>query len=114
MEFPKKVKSNNYNDYFPYAKYRKDQEEVIKEISEHVKNKGQYLLIAPNGTGKSIISLASTLPIVNSNNLKLIYLCRTHQQNDRIIKELNNDYCVGKLIHQIHKNDESLIMILII
>lgn len=88
MEFPKKVKDNNYNDYFPYAKYRKGQEEIIKEISNHIKNKGHYLLIAPNGTGKSIISLASTLPVIYSNNLKLIYLCRTHQQNDRIVKEI--------------------------
>jgi len=78
----------NYNDFFPYETYREGQEAVIKEISEHLKNRRHYLLIAPNGTGKSIISLASTLPIINSNNLKLIYLCRTHQQNDRIVNEL--------------------------
>ena len=80
--------NTNYEDYFPYERYRKGQEAIIKEINNHLKNKGHFLLIAPNGTGKSIISLTSTLPIINSNNLKLIYLCRTHQQNDRIVKEL--------------------------
>jgi len=79
------VDNNNYDNFFPYERYRKGQEAIIKEISEHLRNRGHYLLIAPNGTGKSIISLASTLPIINSNNLKLIYLCRTHQQNDRIV-----------------------------
>ncbi|TFF88296.1 MAG: hypothetical protein EU550_01550 [Promethearchaeota archaeon] len=44
--------------------------------------------MAPNGTGKTIIALSSLLPVLFEKNLKLIYLCRTHSQNARVIKEL--------------------------
>jgi DNA excision repair protein ERCC-2 len=46
------------------------------------------LLAAPNGTGKTIIALSALLPVAIENNLKIIYLCRTHSQNTRVIKEL--------------------------
>ncbi|MFX1568788.1 MAG: helicase C-terminal domain-containing protein [Promethearchaeota archaeon] len=46
------------------------------------------LLSAPNGTGKTIIALSSLLPLAYEKNLKIIYMCRTHSQNRRIIKEL--------------------------
>ncbi len=46
------------------------------------------MLLAPNGTGKTIIALCSLLPLVLEKKLKIIYMCRTHAQNRRIIKEL--------------------------
>ncbi len=46
------------------------------------------MLAAPNGTGKTIIALSALLPVAIENNLKIIYLCRTHSQNTRVIKEL--------------------------
>ncbi|MFX0021637.1 MAG: helicase C-terminal domain-containing protein [Candidatus Hermodarchaeota archaeon] len=46
------------------------------------------MLSAPNGTGKTIIALSSLLPLAFEKNLKIIYMCRTHSQNRRIIKEL--------------------------
>ena len=45
-------------------------------------------LVLPNGTGKTIIALCSLLPLAFEKNLKIIYMCRTHSQNRRIIKEL--------------------------
>ena len=78
----------NYHSYFPYPQYRKGQEELIKSINLSLNERHHYVLIAPNGTGKSIIGLSSILPLIYEKDLKLIYLCRTHQQNDRIIKEL--------------------------
>ncbi|MFW9882378.1 MAG: helicase C-terminal domain-containing protein, partial [Candidatus Thorarchaeota archaeon] len=52
------------------------------------KLKKNILLVAPNGTGKTIIALSGLLPLVFEKNLKIIYMCRTHSQNRRIIKEL--------------------------
>jgi len=46
------------------------------------------LLAAPNGTGKTIIALCGLLPLAYEKDLKIIYMCRTHSQNRRIIKEL--------------------------
>ena len=46
------------------------------------------MLSAPNGTGKTIIALCGLLPLAFEKNLKIIYMCRTHSQNRRIIKEL--------------------------
>jgi len=47
------------------------------------------LLVSPNGTGKTIIALSGLLPLAYEKDLKIIYTCRTHSQNTRIIKELN-------------------------
>ncbi|GAG88184.1 unnamed protein product, partial [marine sediment metagenome] len=46
------------------------------------------MLVAPNGTGKTIIALSALLPLVFEKKLKIIYLCRTHSQNTRVINEL--------------------------
>ena len=46
------------------------------------------MLAAPNGTGKTIIALCGLLPLAYEKDLKIIYMCRTHSQNRRIIKEL--------------------------
>ena len=47
------------------------------------------MLVSPNGTGKTIIALSGLLPLAYEKDLKIIYTCRTHSQNTRIIKELN-------------------------
>ena len=78
----------DYRIFFPYLSFRVGQEEIINKIENVFGNKGHFILVAPNGTGKSVIALSSVLPLVYKNNLKLIYLCRTYQQNDRIIEEL--------------------------
>jgi len=46
------------------------------------------LLVAPSGAGKTIIALSALLPISYERDLKIIYLCRTHSQSARVIKEL--------------------------
>ncbi len=78
----------NYFHFFPYEQFRESQEDIIKQIEESARAKKIVLLVAPNGTGKTIMALSSLLPIVIEKNLKLIYLCRTHSQNTRVIKEL--------------------------
>lgn len=78
----------NYMDFFPYEEFRKEQEEIIKKVELASKENKITLLVAPNGTGKTIIALSALLPLVYENDLKILYMCRTHSQNTRIIKEL--------------------------
>ncbi|KKL83421.1 hypothetical protein LCGC14_1974900 [marine sediment metagenome] len=77
-----------YSHFFPYDQFRKSQENMIKQISESVKLRKNILLIAPNGTGKTVIALSALLPLAIEKNLKIIYMCRTHAQNRRVIKEM--------------------------
>ncbi len=46
------------------------------------------MLVAPNGSGKTIIALSGLLSLAYEKNLKIIYMCRTHSQNRRVIREL--------------------------
>ena len=78
----------NYLQFFPYAQFREKQEKIIKQIEDSAREKKNILLLAPNGTGKTIISLSALLPLAIEKDLKIIYMCRTHSQNTRIIKEL--------------------------
>ena len=78
----------NYLDFFPYDHFREQQEEIIKKVELASKAKKITLLVAPNGTGKTIIALSALLPLALENDLKILYMCRTHSQNTRIIKEL--------------------------
>ena len=87
-----------YNDFFPYENFRHQQETIIRKVVSASKERKNTLLVAPNGTGKTIIALSALLPIAYEENLKIIYACRTHAQNARIIKELNR---VSKYIKNI-------------
>ncbi|MHA1689040.1 MAG: helicase C-terminal domain-containing protein [Promethearchaeota archaeon] len=82
----------NYLTFFPYRQFRTSQEKIIKQIEESLAKEKIVLLSAPNGTGKTIIALCTALPIALENDLKIIYLCRTHAQNARVIKELQKIY----------------------
>lgn len=77
-----------YQKFFPYPTYRESQEKIIQQIEESARSKKNILLSAPNGTGKTVIALSGLLPIAIEKDLKIIYLCRTHAQNSRVIREL--------------------------
>ena len=89
----------SYLTFFPYEHFRSEQENIIKQIEKASLEKKNSLLAAPNGTGKTIIALSAMLPIAIKKNLKIIYLCRTHSQNTRIIKELT------KISNNLRNND---------
>ncbi|MFX1600693.1 MAG: helicase C-terminal domain-containing protein [Promethearchaeota archaeon] len=82
-----------YVNFFPYQSYRSEQQEIIREIELDARLKKNILLIAPSGTGKTIIAICALLPLAYEKGLKIIYLCRTHTQSARVINEL-------KKIHQ--------------
>ena len=79
----------DYNDIFPYESYRRNQEHVIKKLYSALNSREHSLLIAPNGTGKTICNLAAAIPIITKSDLRLIYLARTHTQSARVIEEIN-------------------------
>lgn len=78
------------NDFFPYKSYREEQKEVIDRIYLGLSTKKNIIFAAPNGTGKTIDNLVAALPFLYQNDepMKIIYLCRTHTQNARVIKEI--------------------------
>ncbi|MFX1311518.1 MAG: helicase C-terminal domain-containing protein [Promethearchaeota archaeon] len=78
----------DYQSFFPYKQFRENQEKIIKQIELSSRSKKITLLSAPNGIGKTIITLCGLLPLAFEKDLKIIYTCRTHSQNRRIIKEL--------------------------
>jgi len=80
--------SHNYLQFFPYEQFRVSQEDIIRQIEQSAHTRKNILLVAPNGTGKTIIALSALLPLVIKKELKIVYLCRTHAQNTRVIKEL--------------------------
>ncbi|MEM2136558.1 MAG: helicase C-terminal domain-containing protein [Candidatus Methanomethylicia archaeon] len=78
-----------YERYFPYQKYRDGQLDLIREITTIINNGENIIIRAPSGFGKTITVLTATLPILERDKDKrLIWLCRTHRENNRIIEEL--------------------------
>ena len=87
---PDMIKSLRYLDFFPYPAFRKDQEEIIDKIEKSARQGKNVLLVAPNGTRKTVMALSGLLPLAQEKGLKIVYMCRTHAQSSRVIKELEN------------------------
>ncbi|MHA2260588.1 MAG: DEAD/DEAH box helicase [Promethearchaeota archaeon] len=86
------IKSSNYLDFFPYPTFRLEQEKIIEQIQNSASFRKNILFVAPNGTGKTIIALSPLLPVALERKLKIVYMCRTRAQSDRVIKELKKIY----------------------
>ena len=84
------IKNSKYGQFFPYSSYRLEQENIIEKIEQSTRQRKNILLVAPNGTGKTIMALSALLPVALERNLKIIYMCRTHAQSDRVIKEYSS------------------------
>ena len=76
--------------FFPYEDLRDKQGKAINEIFSELNSTRKHIVVsAPNGYGKTILSLSAILPIIKEKKKKLIYLCRTHTQVQRVIEELS-------------------------
>ncbi len=80
--------SNSYKEFFPYPTSRKGQSEMMLAIENAVRAGVNICAEAPNGFGKTCVTLSSVLPWVKENNGKILYCARTHRQLDRVIEEL--------------------------
>lgn len=76
-------------DYFPYAEPRIGQKEMMKQIAEAVEDGKNICCEAPNGFGKTCVTLSGVLPWVKERRGKILYCARTHRQLDRVIEELS-------------------------
>jgi len=83
-------------EYFPYEIPRNNQEDFIELVRDETAKGNNLVIEASTGFGKTACVLASVLPIAKEKGKKIVYLCRTHKQMDRVIEEL-------KLISQKHK-----------
>ena len=82
------IKNSSYIEFFPYPKFRLGQEVIIEKIEQFARLRKNILLVAPNGSGKTIKALSGLLPVAQDKKLKIIFLCRTHAQTSRVIREL--------------------------
>ncbi|MBY8996710.1 MAG: hypothetical protein KGD60_03175 [Candidatus Thorarchaeota archaeon] len=80
--------SSSYTDFFPYPETRDGQEGMMKKIEESVKAGIHICSEAPNGFGKTCVTLSSVLPWIKEKNGKILYCARTHRQLDRVMEEL--------------------------
>lgn len=76
------------HDFFPYSMTRDGQDEMMRQIEKAVRAGSEFLAEAPNGFGKTCVTLCGVLPWVKENNGKILYCARTHRQLDRVIEEL--------------------------
>jgi DNA excision repair protein ERCC-2 len=74
---------------FPYKRFRDEQEAFITNACNALNAGNHVIASAPNGFGKTISVLCATLPVALENDLKIVYCCRTHTQNSRVITELD-------------------------
>ena len=80
--------SSSYTDFFPYPEARDGQEDMMKSIEESVKAGIHICSEAPNGFGKTCVTLSSVLPWIKEKKGKILYCARTHRQLDRVMEEL--------------------------
>jgi DNA excision repair protein ERCC-2 len=78
----------NQEFLFPYDKIRKIQEDMLKEVADAVKNKGNLIAHAPTGLGKTIAALGPALKHAIDNDLTIFFLTSRHTQHMIAIETL--------------------------
>ena len=76
------------NSFFPYDKYRTNQEEFIQFVQASLIHRKNPIVEAATGFGKTISVLSAVLPVAEKFGKKIVYCCRTHKQMDRVMEEL--------------------------
>jgi DNA excision repair protein ERCC-2 len=80
------ISHSSYKNIFPYSKYYPNQEDIIEFISSRTRAGNNPVFESPTGSGKTVAVLS--IPLAREQDKKIIYLCRTHEQMDRVIEEL--------------------------
>jgi DNA excision repair protein ERCC-2 len=74
-------------ELFPYSP-RKNQEEIIEEITNAVEKRKQFIFESGTGSGKTVCVLAAALSYALTHDKKIIYTTRTNAQQQQVIHEL--------------------------
>ncbi|MHA1944351.1 MAG: helicase C-terminal domain-containing protein, partial [Candidatus Thorarchaeota archaeon] len=80
--------TSSFIEYFPYDEAREGQDEMMERIEASVHTKINICAEAPNGFGKTCVTLSGILPWIKHNEGKILYCARTHRQLDRVMEEL--------------------------
>ncbi|MFW9834451.1 MAG: helicase C-terminal domain-containing protein [Candidatus Thorarchaeota archaeon] len=80
--------TSSYTDFFPYPEARDGQEDMMRRIEESVNSGVHICAEAPNGFGKTCVTLSGVLPWIKRKKGKVLYCARTHRQLDRVMEEL--------------------------
>ncbi len=75
-------------DWFPYETLRPGQEDFTGLLESAMRRGARVVAEAPTGFGKTACALAAAIPVAEALDKKIVYLCRTHKQMDRVIEEL--------------------------
>lgn len=84
-------------DVFPYE-YRPGQRELVGFIDRSARDGLCPVVEAGTGTGKTVTSLAGTLPLARERDLKVVYLTRTKSQQAQVVREcsaIGGIVCIG-------------------
>ncbi|MEM2142584.1 MAG: helicase C-terminal domain-containing protein [Candidatus Thorarchaeota archaeon] len=84
------VKQFSHLDFFPYLDPRTGQVELMKAIENAVRDGKDLCCEAPNGFGKTCVTLCGVLPWVKENDARVLYCARTHTQLDRVVEEVKS------------------------
>ncbi len=76
--------------FFPYEDVRPFQDEFMETIFNSVKEGKSAVIEGTNGLGKTVAVLCACLPIALEDNLKILYVARTHRQHERVVEELRS------------------------
>ena len=69
-------------DYlFPYENIRDEQNKLIEDISQALKEKKHMLINAPTGLGKTIASIGPALKAAEEKDLTVFFLTSRHTQH---------------------------------
>ncbi len=79
--------------YFPYPNLRSGQLSVIRAVIDSIINGDRLIVRAPAGFGKTVCVLSGALKAMEETNRKLLWMCRTHREAERVIHELKK---IGK------------------
>lgn len=74
-------------EFFPYLA-RKNQLEIMQEITDALQKRKQFIFESGTGSGKTICILAATLSYALENHKKILYTTRTNAQQRQVILEL--------------------------
>jgi len=109
----------SYHFIFPYDVYQENQEQIIQNIRDTLLEKKACIIVARNGTGKTILVLSACMSIKNNG---IIILTRTHRQMIHFVKEIDlirgkknidksyielqsrNEYCINPSVKNLEKN----------
>ena len=75
---------------FPHETIRPSQEDMIKKVSNAVKNGKNLIIHAPTGLGKTSAALAPALTETLDNNKTIFFLTSRHTQHEIALKTLED------------------------